>query len=267
MTVATRVWPSFATAARSQRKRTLKRPLLPSHYSVWFEPPDEHGDEVLHVVSERRTLRLKGYAFREFCERVVPLLDGSRSLEQIHASAEDVFEPEDLDQCLALLRDQGIVVEADANRMTSAVRERMTPQLNLFHDLAPGEDLQRRLTSAHVALIGMSGAGPSVALALAAPGVGTFSCHDPLPVVPADVYYATFLGPAAVGSARAQRVAELIRAAAPEIEVAASGAPLEEEDDLRRAVDGADFVVCCLDAAQSNVIFKLNRVCLADGRR
>ncbi|MEA2188822.1 MAG: molybdopterin-synthase adenylyltransferase [Solirubrobacteraceae bacterium] len=245
----------------------MKRPLLPSHYSVWFEPPDERGDEVLHVVSERRTLRLKGYAFREFCERVVPLLDGSRSLEQIHESTGDVFEPEDLDRCLALLRDQGVVVDAAANGLAPEARERLTPQLNLFHDLAPGEDLQRRLASAHVAILGMSGAGPSAALALAAAGVGTISCHDPLPVVPADVYYAPFLGTGSAGSGRAERVAELIRAAAPEVAVAASDAPLEEEDDVRRAIDGADFVVCCLDAAQSNLAFKLNRVCLADGRR
>jgi len=33
---------------------------------------------------------------------------------------------------------------------------------------------------------------------------------------------------------------------------------LESEDDLRAAIQGADFVVCRLDAAQSNLTFKLN---------
>jgi bacteriocin biosynthesis cyclodehydratase domain-containing protein len=246
----------------------LKRPLLPSHNAVWFEPPGEDGDEVLHVVSERRTLRLKGYAFREFCERVVPLLDGSRSLEEIHASTADVFEPEDLDRCLALLRDQGVVVDAAAaNGVGSDAGERMTPQLNLFRDLAPGEDLQSRLASAHVALVGMGGAGPSAALALAAAGVGTISCHDPLPVVASDVYYAPFLGTQAVGGSRAESVARLVAAAAPEVQVRTSTRQLAGEDDLRTAIDGADFVVCCLDAGQTNLILKLNRVCLAENVR
>ena len=151
--------------------QALKRPLLPSHYSVWFEPPDEAGDEVLHIVSERRTLKLKGYAFREFHERVVPLLDGSRSLEEIQSATADVFRAEDLAECLALLEAQGVLVEAPENGLPPAALERMAPQINLFHDLAPDRQLQPRLSAATVALIGLGGAGPSAATALAAAGV------------------------------------------------------------------------------------------------
>ena len=90
----------------------MKRPLLPSHYSVWFAPPDQDGDESLHIVSERRSLTLKGYAFREFCERVVPLLDGTRSVDAIEAATADVFDPGDVADMLTLLAGQGVVVEA-----------------------------------------------------------------------------------------------------------------------------------------------------------
>jgi bacteriocin biosynthesis cyclodehydratase domain-containing protein len=245
----------------------LKRPLLPSHYSVWFEPPDEAGDEVLHIVSERRTLKLKGYAFREFHERVVPLLDGSNSLEEIQSATADVFRPQDLAECLALLESQGVLVDAPENGLPVEALERMAPQINLFHDLAPDRGLQPRLSAATVALVGLGGAGPAVALALAAAGVGMLRCVDALPVAPTDVYYTPALGLAAVGAARAARVAELVGAAAPQVRTAVADSPPESEEDVRAAIGDADFVVCCLDAGQTNLTIKLNRVCLAAGIR
>ncbi len=81
------------------------------------------------------------------------------------------------------------------------------------------------------------------------------------------MYLAPPLGLGAVGDGRAARVAELAGAAAPDVQVEASAAALESEDDVRAAIAGADFVVCCLDPSQSNLVFKLNRVCLADDRR
>jgi citronellol/citronellal dehydrogenase len=53
---------------------------------VWFDPPDEDGDEVLHIVSERRSLKLKGRSFREFHQRVIPMLNGKHSVEEIEAA-------------------------------------------------------------------------------------------------------------------------------------------------------------------------------------
>ena len=244
----------------------LKRPLLPSHYAIWFDPPDASGDEVLRIVSEQRTLKLKGYAFREFAERVLPLLDGTRSAEEIQAATADVFRPEDLAECLALLEAQGILVDAP-NGAGVEDDGRRTPQLNLFSEVAPGEDLQARLASATVAVIGLGGAGPVGAAALAAAGVGTLRLSDHLDVAPADVYLAPALGLDAVGSGRAARVAALVEAAAPDVTVRPRAEAVEGEDDLRAVVAGCDYVACCLDPSQSNLAFKLNRVCLADGIR
>jgi bacteriocin biosynthesis cyclodehydratase domain-containing protein len=242
----------------------VKRPLLPSHYSVRFSPPDADGEERLHIVSERRTLTLTGYAFREFCERVVPLLDGSRTTGEVQALTADVFEEGDLADVLDLLAAQGVLVEAPGD---GPAVERRTPQRNLFADLAPGEPLQPRLTAATVAVLGLGGAGPATALSLAAAGIGRVRCVDPLPVRPSDVYFSPFLGLEAVGTGRAARVAAAVRQAAPETEVVAWDAALDDEDDIRRAVAGADVVVACLDAGQANLAFKVNRVCFADRRR
>ena len=246
---------------------SLQNPLLPTHYSVWFDPPDEEGDEVLHFVSERRSLKLKGRSFREFHQRVIPLLNGEHSLAEIESATADIFPADELRDALGVLEDQGIVVEASTQKVSAEVAERIAPQLNLFHDLAPGLSIQNSLDTATVAILGLSGAGPSVALSLAAAGVGTIRCIDSLTVEPADVYLAPFTGVPAVGANRAETVAELLKNAAPQVKVVVESRNLESEDDLRDVIEGADMVACCLDASQSNLIYKLNRVCLATGMR
>lgn len=245
----------------------LRKPLLPSHYSVWFDPPDEAGDEVLHIVSERRSLKLKGHSFREFRRSVIPLLDGQHTLEDIQETTRDVFRPQDLAECFSVLADQGVLVEGDGNSMPSDVATRMAPQLNWFHDAAPGLDLQRRLMKANVAVVGLGGAGAATALTLGAAGIGTVRCIDSQPVTLADVYLAPFLGLAQVGKSRAGSMVKMLSASAPQIRAQSDDQPLQSEDQIRAAIKGANMVVCCLDASQSNLIFKLNRVCLADGIR
>ena len=245
----------------------LHKPLLPGHYSLWFDPPDDSGDEVLHIVSERRTLKLKGKAFREFKNVVVPLLNGRHTVEEIQAATSDLFRPDDLADCLELLSAQGVLVEATGIEGHQAIAARMAPQLNFFHDLMPGADLQARLAKATVAVVGLSGAGPAVALAIGAAGVGTLRCVDPLPVAPADIYLSPFLPLDRVGSPRPACITHALGAAAPDTRAIGDHAALESEADVHRAVAGADYVVCCLDPGQSNLIFKLNRVCLAENIR
>jgi bacteriocin biosynthesis cyclodehydratase domain-containing protein len=242
----------------------LNKPLLPGHYSLWFDPPDEAGDEVLHIVSERRSLKLKGKAFREFKNAVVPLLNGRHTVEEIQVATRELFRPEDLAECLDLLSAQGVLVEAAGMEGHQAIAARMAPQLNFFHDLVPGLDLQERLAAATVTVVGLSGAGAAVALALGAAGVGTVRCVDPLPVAPTDVYLSPFLALDQVGTGRAACLARALGAAAPQVRAMGDDGPLETEADLRRVVAGADYVVCCLDTGLSNLIFKLNRVCLAE---
>lgn len=242
---------------------SLQNLLLPTHYSVWFDPPDEDGDEVLHFVSERRSLKLKGRSFREFHRRVIPMLNGKHSIEEIETATADVFPGDELRDALGVLADQGILIDVSKQAADSEITERMAPQLNLFHDLAPGLAFQNRLEAATVAVLGLSGAGAGVALSLAAAGVGTIRCIDSLTVTPSDVYLAPFTGVTAVGAGRAETISALLKRAAPQIQVVANDSKLETEEQLRTAIEGADIVACCLDAGQSNLIFKLNRVCLA----
>ena len=190
-------------------------------------------------------------------------------MEDLQAAAADVFRPEDLTESLELLHNQGVLAdgEAEGARYGAPGGARMAPQLNLLHELAPGADLQARLATATVAVIGLGGAGTATALTLGAAGVGTVRCVDSLPVVDTDVYFSPWLGLDAIGGGRAAATTRLLQRAAPEVTATAHDAPLDSEAGLADVIAGADFVVCCLDAGMSNLIFKLNRVCLATGTR
>ncbi len=241
----------------------FSKPRLPSHYYIWHEPPDDAGDEVLHFVSERRRLKLKGHSFREFVEKLVPLLDGRRSLEEIERELTDYFNPQDIAECLKVLEENNLIEDGD-NGLTEEATRRLAPQLNLFHETGgPTAEMQRRLGKATVAIIGLGGAGAMAALSLAAAGVGTLRCVDALPVSESDIYLSGVFQPQDVGIARGVTIRRLLESSAPQATLQVYDTPLEEECDLRKVVDGSTFVVCCLDIGQSNLIFKLNRVCMA----
>ena len=91
----------------------LRRPKLPSHYLLRFEPPDSTGDEALVITSERRRIKLKGRSFREFLNEVVPLLDGTRTTEEIQQLVSSTFNPQDLAAGLELLASEGLLEDQD----------------------------------------------------------------------------------------------------------------------------------------------------------
>jgi molybdopterin-synthase adenylyltransferase len=246
---------------------TLKyrKPRLPSSYYVLFEPPDSKGDEVLRFVSERRRIKLKGHSFREFQEYVLPLLDGLHSIEEIEHAVSDVFRPPDLEAALRLLGEHNLLedgVDASAPAGEAAALE---PQANFFHEMSDDpRGAQARLRAATVTVIGLGGIGGPLALALAGTRVGAVRCVDALPVTASDTYLASVFSTGDVGSQRASVIAQRIKEIAPETHVAANVKILVSDADVADAIRGSDFVVSCIDAAQSSLVYKLNRACLAE---
>lgn len=240
----------------------FERPRILSNYQVWCEPPDDTGDEVLHFVSGMRSLKLKGHSFREFTRRVVPLLDGKHPWREIQEQAAGVFSPEDLAACLELLEQQNILEDA-GQWPDGEMTRRIEPQRNLFHELgSSGAGAQEKLAAATVSVLGLGGCGTAAALSLAAAGVGTLRLIDGLAVRETDVYFTPSLQLAAVGASRAVVAGRMIEASAPEVAVRVYDSELDSETDIRAVVEGSSIVVCCLDAGQSNLVYKLNRVCL-----
>jgi molybdopterin-synthase adenylyltransferase len=240
----------------------LQRPLLPSHYRVLLDPPDDKGDEALTFVSIARRVKLRGHAFREFRKLVLPLLDGRHEVAQIAAACSEEFEPEDLDEALTLLHAQGLLREAAQEPSIPEDGTRL-PQWNQWHDLGfePAE-VQARLAAATVAIVGIAGAGAVAAQALAAAGVGTLQLVDNEPVHTADGYLASAYAGDIRGRVRADVLRDDLLHHWPDLRVQAQSGNLSDDDAVAEAVRGSNVVLCCLDDGRSGLAYKLNRVCL-----
>ena len=246
----------------------FNRPRLPTHYYVWSEPPDAAGDESLHFASERRRIKLKGHSFREFERRVIPLLDGMHTLEEIGSKVEDVFEFEDLEAGIRILQSQDLLEDGPADEEDTGSSARLVPQFNFFHEAGLNVlETQRKLRSATVTVFGLSGAGAALVDSLAATGVGTIRCVDSLKVCETDLYLSQVFHKSDVGSIRSIAMQRHVAArfADTRIEVVSDDLPTDEA--VVSAIDGSDFVVCCLDPGQSSLIYKVNRACLETGIR
>lgn len=250
-------------------KLKVGKPRLPTHFYTWFEPPDDSGDEVLHFVSERRRVKLKGHSFREFHQLVVPLLDGHHSLEEIQQKVAHRFAPQDLENSLELLAAHGLLEDGlDVSALEMRNFEAIIPQINFLHEVgADPREIQRRLSRATVTVIGMGGAGAQAALSLAATRVGCVHCVDSLPITPSDTYLSPLFSVAEVGSLRAAVVAERIRRSAPEVKARVHSEQMKDDSDVSAAIEGSDFVINCLDQGLASLAYKLNRACLKAGIR
>lgn len=240
-----------------------QHPRIPSHYYVYCDPPDNKGDEVLHFVTPQRRIKLKGFSFREFVQHVVPMLDGRRSLAEIHAEVGDLFEFDDLKACFDLLSEQGVIEDTGLWNIDETEQEQLRPQLNLFHDLSPEPwMLQKKLAESCVAVIGLTATGVAAARSLSAAGLGRLCAIDPELVAPADVYFNPEFSKADCGRLR-------VEALRPHITSVYEGVDqrLTDDDAVMEAINGADFLINCLDEGNLSLAYRLNRVALRAGTR
>jgi adenylyltransferase/sulfurtransferase len=243
--------------AKSQRLR------IPSHYYLFSDPPDKNGDEVLHFISPQRRLKLKGHAFREFVQQVVPLLDGTRSFETIHAEVSDLFDANDLAACFALLAEQGVLEDVDDWGLDQAAQAILQPQLNLLHDLsATPAELQQRIARSRVGVFGLTPAGVAVTRALAASGLRTLRCIDPELVAVTDRYF-TPEWAAEVGRLRAEAFTRAYPCPLSTVEAVTDR--IIDDARMEEAIAGCDFVVNCMDQGDLSLMYRLNRVALRTG--
>jgi adenylyltransferase/sulfurtransferase len=203
---------------------------------------------------------------RLFHDVVLPLLDGHRTMDDIEAASRPQFRPEELRKSLGLLASHNLLQDAARDTLDEPARTRLAPQLNFFHELgADAQAAQARLAQATVAVFGLGGAGTAACLALAGAHVGNLRCIDAARVLPSDPVMAPAFSADSVGRPRAQVVAAMVKAAAPDVNVTACTDVLETEDAVLGAIEGSDFVVCCIDPGLASLVYKVNRACLRAG--
>jgi bacteriocin biosynthesis cyclodehydratase domain-containing protein len=239
------------------------KPLLPRHYRVRYEPPDSRGEEALVFVSEGKRLVVRGRAFRNFLDLVVPLLDGRHTLEDIEDRTAEVFDPGDLERCLDLLVENGIVEDAELTALPAEVEARLGPEVSYLREVSPDPALALDLLSgARASVVGVGAIGAVAAAALAAANVGHLRCVDSTEVSQADPYLTQLFAADAVGRSRAHATRERIQAVTPTASVEVVEDELLTDDDVGDAVEGSDIVLGCVDPGLASLTYRLNRACL-----
>jgi adenylyltransferase/sulfurtransferase len=243
------------------------RPRLPSHYDVVSRPPDSSGDEELSFLSGRRKITIKGKGLRVVRHRLLPLLDGTRTFDDLVHGSSTGFSPEELDRCLTLLASNNLIT-LERRRVPAAdcLEERLAPQLGFFHEMEVSvEETQRKLLNATVAVVGLGGVGAYAALAIAASQVGSVRCVDDGAVSQADLYLAPVLAGAEVGLSRSMAVKQRLEQLRTDLVVSAAHDDLAADESVQAAIRGCDFVICGLDPGRLGAVYRVNRACLREG--
>lgn len=151
----------------------LRRPKLPSHWLSWVDPPDESGAETLHLASADRRLAFEGEFLRELRRDVFPLLDGTRTLEELRAAIPD--QEGSIFEMLEWLADEGVFVEGGEPALAEEQRNAL---LEWGIDPAGAE---RALSGAAVVVLGGGRLGQAASSALREIGFGKVSVRETVP--------------------------------------------------------------------------------------
>jgi len=201
--------------------------------------------------------------------RLLELMDGTRSPEDIVGTM--IIERPSLDvpslrSALGDLMESGYIEDADADvpdQLSSEELDRYSRNNEFFNCIDTAVrtsryELQNNLKMSKVAVIGLGGVGSTVAMSLAAAGVGTLRCVDFDRVEVSNLtrqllYTENDIGQSKVAGAVA-RLRSMNRHAAVE------GVELEvsSQADARACLDGMDFAVLCTDHPRENVDFWVN---------
>jgi bacteriocin biosynthesis cyclodehydratase domain-containing protein len=242
----------------------VTRPWLATHVDVRVDPPDAEGVERMIIRTSRRRIVLKGTSLAAFREEVLPLLDGRHSVEEILRATGGSFAEEALRRSLDMLARHGLLQDQPLDESLDAASAGLEPQLNFFQELQlEPASAQRRIREARVTIVGTGALGGAVASGLAAAGVGTLRCVDPLPVTRADAALSPAFCPADVGHLRVDALAARLQVH--DVAVEADIRPVESAEDAMAALEGTDFAVCCADPSHAATFYRVNRACLAAG--
>ncbi|MFN2606681.1 MAG: TOMM precursor leader peptide-binding protein [Acidimicrobiales bacterium] len=207
------------------------------------------GDDVV-LASDGVTLRLEGESAALFRDRVLALLDGTRTLDQVTAELPGV-RPDDLRPHLDALVRARVLGRRDEPSDGAPVDGpgAARPLLRFLETvgLSP-EQVAERLDGLRVAVVGLNGPGAHVAAVLAASGVGTVVLADPFPLGPADLQLmAPTAAARAGGAARHDVVREALGAAGGSGRLEVMQGDALDRGVVADLVAGSDLAVGCFD--------------------
>lgn len=220
--------------------------------------------------SDTVVLRLEGESASVFQEKILPLLDGRKSLQAV-ASHFPGLSFEELRDQLDELVTAGILRRSESPQQSrsGSLETGFAPALDRFWNALdalglPLEQAKTRLATMKVVVFGLEAHGAHVADLLARAGVGDLKLVDPFPLHPGD-QCALPLGVKSASDSRQDSLqAALEQLDTPTRIEVHPGADLNRGEVLSSA-EGADFLVGCFDRGFSAAHQWINRASLELG--
>ncbi|GAA1937209.1 HesA/MoeB/ThiF family protein [Kitasatospora viridis] len=188
--------------------------------------------------------------------RIVRLIDGTRSVPQLHAESGQPGET--VAAVLEALHGGGFLEDAaaqDSAVLSAAERERYSRNQAFYRwiDLTPRSSawtVQERIKAATVVVVGLGGGGSSVALALAASGVGNLHLVDHDRVELSNLTRQFLYAEADIGRTKVEAAMARLRAVNSTIDITGEETKIESVADLRRLAARCDVLALCADRPQ-----------------
>jgi bacteriocin biosynthesis cyclodehydratase domain-containing protein len=214
---------------------------------------------------------------------VDPVVGGDGALYLVRAGADDLVvrdaQPDDIELVrrlasgevsvagvedkLSALVDAGVVVPAATSPpLDAADAERYARQLPYLAELGDERELQRRLGSACVTVVGCGGIGTWTVAALAAAGVRRLRLVDDDVVETSNLNRQVLYGPADLGASKAATTARWLRAFDERVEVEVVPRRVDGVEAAARVVDGADALVLAADTPPYLLARWVNEACV-----
>ncbi|WP_341367359.1 TOMM precursor leader peptide-binding protein [Yoonia sp. BS5-3] len=226
---------------------------------------DANGEEGLRIVSRRRSITLKGKAFEAFEDRVIPLLTGLHTVEEICDQVSDIYRADDVIAALGMLSSQGFLVDGE-QALAAGNTPGMAPQRGWLAENTPGGSAaQGKLSAARIVLFGAGLHGAVAGRALVAAGIGQLTIVDPVDVSAPDLYFSHIFNAGDIGKNRASALASALAQATSTTRIEAVPTRPDDASAMADVINGASLVIGCLDAGELNLSFKLDAACRQTG--
>lgn len=198
--------------------------------------------------------------------RLLELLDGRTRIDTIGVVLSTTQA--DAVRAIAELDRLGLVEDAQAESpagMDATYIERFDRQIALFSDLETADvnryDLQHRLQSAHVVLLGLGGLGSWCALSLAAAGIGRLTGIDSDRIELSNLNHQAFYGPADAGREKTEVAKEALGRFDPALDFDTVSLRITSADSVAPHLGDADFVVTTVDEPPGRIGLWVEEAC------
>lgn len=211
-------------------------------------------------------LRVKEFQVEPFVSKLIPLLDGSRTVGDICAelgASLDVFQ-EDIFDVLNVLKSESLLdraIESEVLPNNRYVRqERLFEEFIASFDHLPlsAREMQLSLANSHVCVIGLGGAGSWVVQSLATAGVNNLRIVDPDLVETSNLNRQILYTTHDVGRSKVEVASDRIRLINPDVSLHVFPDFVDTRSDFERIFGRADLVISCAD--EPNLMMVSDRV-------